>query len=172
MMKGILTIILLFVGLSMQGQYAGVVNSDFFLSGIYEGERIGWKTKVGKLLINKETGELLAVLDIDYFQKETVNPEFEEGKEKGQYKELRISGFFPGEVFFHGPNESVSFTTEFRLEYNGLATTAYMSFQLNTLRGGGFMLQGFGEFDHTELDVEALKEVEDILNVQWSIVGV
>ena len=171
-MKGVLISFLLFAGLALPAQYAGIVNSDFFLSGMLNGERIGWKTDVGKLLINKETGELIAVLAIDDFQKETVNPDFEEGKEKGQYKEIRISGFFPTEVFFHGPGETATFTTEFRLEYNGFETTASMTFQLNTLRGKGFTLQGFGEFDHTLLNVEALEEIDQFLSIQWAIVGV
>ena len=85
---------------------------------------------------------------------------------------MKISGFFPTDVFFRGPNERANFTTEFSIEYNGLVTTASMSFQLNTLRGRGFTLQGFGEFDHTLLDVEALEEIDDFLSIQWTIVGV
>lgn len=171
-MKGLFISLLLITGLAANGQYAGIVNSDLFLSGIHNGERIGWKTDVGKLLINKETGEFQAVLAIDEFEKDTENPDFEDGKEKGQYKELLIKGFIPSDLLIQGPNQASNFNTELTLEYNGLRTTANMSFQLNTLRGRGFTLQGFGEFDHRELDVEALKEVDDYLSIQWTIVGV
>ena len=153
------------------GQQAGIVNVEFMASGILNGERIAWSTKVAKVYIDKSTGEIKAYLAIDDFAKTTDNPDFVEGTERGQNKELLFSCQLPVYDVKDNFSRPISAQAEMTIEYNNLKAQSPFNFTMLALKPRGFSILGQGYLYHDDLEIEGLSDLEDELYITCRIIG-
>ena len=171
-MKNIILIfILLFAG-NISAQNMGIISSNFQLSGIFNGERVAWKSDVTRINVDKSTGEFKAYISIDDLLLVEESENFESGSEKKQRKTIVLSCQLPITQFIEDKNETLSVDAEMLIEYNDLEVISNFKFTILTLNKKGVSIISQGTFDHTIFDVEGLKGFDNELYIIWSLIGV
>lgn len=167
-------VILLFLQLQIGlvfGQQAGIVNVEFMASGILNGERIAWNSKVANVYVDKSTGIIRAYLYVDNFSQTTENPDFEVGKEKGKNKQLVFSCQLPLYDIKDNNSRPISTEAEMKVKYNDMETQSPFSFTMLALKNQGFSIMGQGYIRHSDLEIEGLKELDNDLYITCRIIG-
>ena len=156
----------------ISGQRAGIISSEFQLSGIMGEERIVWKTSKGEIYLDKSEGELTGFIYIDDLDLKQSPESFEKGKEKGQRNFIKFTSQLPIEQVIHNNNELVKTTKEVIVEYKGQTTNVFFDMNILSLQRQGFSIVMQGSVSLEEIDVEALDALDEDLLIIWTIIGI
>jgi hypothetical protein len=156
----------------ISGQRAGILSTEFQLSGILDDERISWKTSKIKISIDKSDGKLIAFINVDDLSMKEKPAYFEEGAEKNQDNRIKLSCQLPLEQIIENNNERINTSLEVVIEYKGERTSTYLDFNIFSLRRQGFSIVCQGFIQHKDLDIESLQQLDDDLFVIWTIIGI
>jgi hypothetical protein len=170
-MKNIILLFLVFSSNTLSAQLAGIISSRFQLSGIIQGERLAWECDRAEIYLNKNTGEFKAYIAVDDLNLFEESEDFESGTEKGKDKVIEFTCQLPVEKVIENTNEPLSHQTELKITYNDLDVSSQFSFTILALPRQGFSIICQGSFNHSDLEVEALNDLEDELYIVWSIIG-
>jgi hypothetical protein len=162
----------LFLSTFAYGQRAGIISSEFQLSGIMEEERIVWRTSKGEVYLDKGEGELVGFIYIDDLTMVESPESFEEGKEKGQRKFIKFSCQLPLTRVIENNNELVKTREEVVVEYGDETTNVFFDMNILSLQRQGFSVVMQGSVSLEEIDVEALNALDEDLLIIWTIIGI
>lgn len=155
----------------LMGQEAGIVNVEFMASGVLNGERIAWSTKVARVHIDKSTGVIQAFINVDDFTKTTENTDFVEGVERDQNKEVVFTWQLPIFEVKDNLSRPINAQAEVTIKYNGLQVRSPFDFTMLVLIQQGYSIMGQGYFHHDDLEIEGLSDLDDELYITCRIIG-